>query len=101
MWRGALNRAYYSCFYAVSAVLLTKDLVSKTHKGTRNLFHLHFIENRIISRDFGKSYSELFGYRQQNDYEDFEELPPELISEMIEFADNFIEKLMKVSKIKL
>ena len=36
----AINRLYYSCFHATKALLLTKDLVPKTHSGyVENLIH--------------------------------------------------------------
>jgi uncharacterized protein (UPF0332 family) len=43
-WNGAVNRLYYACFYAVSALLLYKDLQPKSHAGVRQLFGLHFVK---------------------------------------------------------
>lgn len=34
-----VNRLYYACFYAVSALLLTKGLTSARHSGVRAMFH--------------------------------------------------------------
>ena len=34
-----VNRLYYACFYAVSALLLTRGLSSAKHSGIRSLFH--------------------------------------------------------------
>lgn len=36
----ALNRMYYSCFYAVMALLISIEQSPKTHKGTKNLFYI-------------------------------------------------------------
>jgi hypothetical protein len=33
-----VNRLYYACFYAVTALLLKNGLTSSTHSGTQNLF---------------------------------------------------------------
>jgi len=33
----AVNRLYYSCFHATKALLLTKDMVPKTHSGVNLL----------------------------------------------------------------
>lgn len=32
----AISRLYYSCFHATKALLLTKDLLPKTHSGVIN-----------------------------------------------------------------
>lgn len=34
-----VNRLYYACFYAVSSLLLTKDLSSAKHSGVRAQLH--------------------------------------------------------------
>jgi len=41
-----VNRLYYACFYAVSALLLTKGLSSAKHSGVRALFHQNFAGER-------------------------------------------------------
>jgi len=35
----SVNRLYYACFYAVSALLLAKGYASPKHSGVRALFH--------------------------------------------------------------
>ena len=42
-WNAAVNRIYYSCYYAVSALLLKKGVETNSHKGIRQMFGLHFI----------------------------------------------------------
>ena len=37
---GATNRIYYACFYAVTALLLTRNLSSSKHSGVVSLFNL-------------------------------------------------------------
>ena len=32
-WNTAINRLYYSCFYAVIALLLNNDIETRTHDG--------------------------------------------------------------------
>ena len=44
----SVNRIYYACFYAVSAVLLRKDLRFKKHSGVRAAFHQHLIKSGMI-----------------------------------------------------
>ncbi len=70
LWNTAVNRLYYACFYAVSALLYSRDFNSKTHSGTKRLFELHFIKPGIINLEVSELYTKLFGMRQNADYED-------------------------------
>ena len=65
-----VNRLYYACFYAVTALLLSKGLSSSKHSGVRALFHQNFIKNELINREMGKFYDKLFDTRQKGDYAD-------------------------------
>jgi len=61
----AINRLYYSAYYAVMALLLNADLKPTTHNGTKSSFSEHFIKNGIIPKEYGKLYSQLFTWRQK------------------------------------
>lgn len=69
-WNSAINRLYYSAYYAVTALLLDPDLNSTTHNGAKSKFSESFIKTRKISKEFGKIYSQLFTWRQKGDYDD-------------------------------
>jgi uncharacterized protein len=64
----AVNRIYYACFYAVTGVLMAKNLRFKKHSGVRASFHQHLVKTGKISQDLGKFYDELFEARQRGDY---------------------------------
>jgi len=49
----AVNRLYYACFYAVNALLLTRELSSARHSGVRTLFHQYFIKSSEVSPSLG------------------------------------------------
>jgi uncharacterized protein (UPF0332 family) len=55
-----VNRLYYACFYAVSALLLAKGLSSAKHSGMRSLFHQNFIKPGLIDTELGQLYDRLF-----------------------------------------
>jgi uncharacterized protein (UPF0332 family) len=65
-WNSAINRLYYSAYYAVIAILLKYDYKPTTHNGAKSVFSEHFIKNEIIPKEFGK----LFTWRQKGDYDD-------------------------------
>lgn len=70
----AVNRMYYACFYAVSALLLHNEIDGlKTHDGVRQHFGKHFIVTGKIDREWGRFYTTLFTSRSAADYEDFKE----------------------------
>jgi uncharacterized protein (UPF0332 family) len=67
----AINRLYYACYYAISALLLANKIECNTHKGLKSMFNLHFITTGKIDKIHSQTLSTLFGYRQAGDYDDF------------------------------
>jgi uncharacterized protein (UPF0332 family) len=45
----AVNRIYYACFYAASAVLLQQGLQFKKHSGVKASLHKHLVKGGLIS----------------------------------------------------
>ena len=70
-WNACVNRLYYACFYAVSALLLQKGLSSSKHTGVRSLFNQHYVKPRNVPREIARIYNDLFERRQESDYMDF------------------------------
>jgi uncharacterized protein (UPF0332 family) len=44
----AMNRLYYTAFYAVSALLIAHKLAFKKHSGVRAVFHQKFIKTGLL-----------------------------------------------------
>lgn len=65
-----VNRLYYACFYAVSALLLLEGKSSSKHSGVRALFHQRFVRTGALSKERGQFYDRLFDNRQKADYAD-------------------------------
>lgn len=65
-----INRLYYACFYAVSALLLTNGLSSAKHSGVRSIFHQNFVKTGIVNIESGQFFDKLFDNRQKADYAD-------------------------------
>ena len=91
----AVNRLYYSMFYAVTALLLKKGISSPKHSGTIALFNANFIKTGIISKEYGKFYSRLFEFRQKGDYIDFVEFDRAKVKEWLKQAADFIKIIEK------
>jgi uncharacterized protein (UPF0332 family) len=54
LWNTAVNRMYYACYYAVSALLINSAIRAQTHAGVRQMFGMHFIKPGKIEKDLGK-----------------------------------------------
>jgi len=89
-WNSSINRLYYACFYAVSALLYYHSIEAKTHKGVRIKFMGEFIKTGLFNKDFGKLYSDLFDWRQEGDYSDFVSFDKDLILPLIKKSEEFI-----------
>ncbi len=69
-WNSTVNRLYYAAYYAVIALLLDADLSPTTHSGAKSNFSEYFIKTGKLPIELGKSYSQLFTWRQKGDYDD-------------------------------
>ena len=92
-WNSAINRLYYSAFYAVIALLLYYNHKTTTHNGVKSIFSEHFIKKNIVSKEFGKKYSQLFTWRQKGDYADLFDFTEEKVLPYSEFVKIFIEQI--------
>jgi len=64
-----LSRAYYAALHHARALLLSIDIIPKSHKGALTLFSLHFIKTGIIPKEIGVIFSILQKIREDSDYE--------------------------------
>ena len=65
----AANRAYYACFYCMTALLYTKNVCVKTHVGTKSKFSELFIKSGIFPQQTSDIITLLFDNRQEADYD--------------------------------
>ncbi len=70
-FNAAVNRLYYACFYAVTALLVKNKIATRTHQGVRQMFGLSFVATGKISPEYSRFYSQLFNDRVSGDYDDF------------------------------
>ena len=89
----AINRLYYSCFYAVSALLLAEGFSSARHSGIRSLFLQHWIHQKRLPEELGRFYLRLFEHRQRADYRDLEAFERKDVERWIEEAAAFVSQV--------
>jgi uncharacterized protein (UPF0332 family) len=92
-WNPCVNRLYYACFYAVSALLLRHNLSSYKHSGVRSLFNQHFVKTDRIARALAQGYNDLFARRQEGDYVDFVNFDGAQVKPWIEDAEQFVKAI--------
>ena len=86
----AISRLYYSCFHATKALLLTKDLLPKTHSGVINQLHQHFVLTGSFDANQATFFSRLMQERIDDDYSDFMIINKEEVLEYIEPAKEYV-----------
>jgi uncharacterized protein (UPF0332 family) len=94
-WNAVINRLYYSCYYAVIAVLLKSNVETQTHDGARTQFSLHYIKSGKVDKKFGKLFSKMFDFRQKGDYGDLYDYDEIIVKPLIDEVQNFIKELEK------
>jgi uncharacterized protein (UPF0332 family) len=89
----ASSRLYYAVYYAMEAVLLTKNLTSSKHTGIISQFNQFFVKEGIFPKNFSKIISRLFRERQVGDYGFYIDITEEEILEDVKSSENFLEKV--------
>ncbi len=101
-FKGASNRAYYSIFHAIKAILALEEIDFKKHSSVIAYFNKEYISKNIFSRELGKRVSEARFFREKSDYVDFYivtkdecQAQIETAKVMIESAEKFINNKIK------
>jgi len=94
----AVNRIYYACFYALSALLRHKEKTFKRHKGLRSALHRDLVKAGIVEERWGKFFDEVFESRQRGDYKPMVTFQPEHVTELLEQAEHFLKEMENLIK---
>ena len=89
--RAVTNRAYYSMFYAILALMIDEPFTSSKHSGVLSYFNRRFIREGIFPEEMGRAINRAFELRQQGDYRENVELTREQVTPLIEAATAFLE----------
>lgn len=86
----AINRLYYSCYHATKALLLTKELIPKTHSGVVSTLHQHFVQDGSFDFEQASFFSRLMQERIEDDYNDFLIVDEAEVKEFIEPSKAYV-----------
>ena len=90
-YKAANNRAYYSCFHAIDAVLAKEPIAFKKHKDTLSYFNKNYVHTEIFPRNIGRKISRLEIIRHKSDYDTFYIASRDDAAEQIEVAEEVVD----------
>ena len=100
-WNACVNRLYYACFYAVSALLVMDGLSSSKHAGVRGLFNRQYVKTGKIPKDLARIYNDLFERRQEGDYIDFVSFGESQVLPWISKAEELLGYITKLIEVEI
>ncbi len=94
------NRAYYSIYYSITAVLCLEPIAFKRHKDTIGYFNKNYVHTGIFPNGIGRNISKAAKIRHASDYDEFyianrEEAEKQIQTAkmMIDLVDKYISDL--------
>ena len=91
--RDTVNRAYYGMFYAVLALLVTKQLGTSKHRGAISLFDREFVRPGVFDKELSGWLHTTFEMRLSADYAERVIIPQEKAQEALQRAETFISRV--------
>lgn len=97
--KAANNRAYYSIYYSLTAVLCLEPIAFKKHKDTIGYFNKNYVHTDRFPREIGRNISKAAKIRHASDYDEFyiaskEEAERQIqtAKELVDLVDKFISE---------
>ena len=69
--KAANNRAYYSIYYSLTAVLCLEPIAFKKHKDAIGYFNKNYVHTGIFPGEIGRGISKAAKVRHASDYDEF------------------------------
>lgn len=90
-YRAANNRAYYSIFHTICAILAKEGIAFKRHKDTLSYFNKNYVQSEIFPRELGRKIVKAEEIRHASDYDTFYIASKEVTSQQIDTAVRILE----------
>ena len=91
LYKSANNRAYYSIFHSIKAVLALEPIDFKSHKDVTAYLNKNYVNTEIFPRFLGHKIAEATTVREDSDYDDEFIVKPEETEEQIKTAKELLE----------
>jgi uncharacterized protein (UPF0332 family) len=92
-YKGSINRIYYAMFYAVLALLVTRQLGTSKHTGAISLFDREFVKPGIFSKEMSAWLHSVFERRLEADYAELIDISFEEAQECYRQASEFLAQV--------
>lgn len=89
-FNATVNRLYYACYYAASALLLNRHIEANTHNGVKTQLSMHFVRTGLLDLEHSTTFGLLFDKRHSSDYGDFAYCDAALVDVLRPRAEAFI-----------
>lgn len=96
----ANNRAYYSIFHAIRAVLALEPTDFKKHKDVIAYFNKNYVNEGIFPKTIGRKIAQANRIREDSDYDDGYVAKPEATEIQIQTAEELLEMVEKYIETK-
>ena len=90
LYKSANNRAYYSIFHAIRAILALEPIDFKRHKDVLAYFNKNYVSTSIFPRDMGRRIVDASKIREDSDYDDEFIVDNETTEKQIKTAEELI-----------
>lgn len=94
----AVSRAYYGMYFAAKALLLTRNISTKTHRGLIRAIGLEFVNNDLLEEYYGKAIHIAEELREKADYSIYEEISKEKADDVIDSAERFLKRIRQYAE---
>lgn len=90
-YRAANNRAYYSIFHTICAVLAKEGIAFKKHKDTLSYFNKNYVQPEIFPQELGRKIVKAEEIRHASDYDTFYTASKEITEQQIKTASKILK----------
>lgn len=89
----SVSRTYYALVYVVKALLLTKNIKVKSHKGLISKFGEIFVNTNLFPKEYGKLLKRAYDLRITGDYEFINSIEKIDAAILLKDGKEFVEKI--------
>ena len=85
----AMSRCYYALLHYARAMLLTREIVPRSHHGAFLLFSQHFVKTNEVTQEYGKMLARQQKLREEADYATGSSFSQEDVAAALQDAEKF------------
>ena len=95
-WTLSAIRLYYSAYYMASALLISRELMVKSHAGVILCIGRDFVQKGLLSGEDGRLLSNLQRMRLTGDYDDMFDWTEDDIKPLFESTETLLKKMQSL-----